>query len=157
MKMIVTTTIQKDWSDYNKTLAICQMDNNGVIFLDDYGCPIDNEFQVDEMFEDFIHGDNGFAYNSRFYLSLKELRFVGDYETFENEKDNFVFMDEAYSLETVGRNYFISVLKPETNEFGAYVFESFEKHIDFKGIGEDLFLDRKKPSGFSEYGFIIRF
>ena len=157
MKMSVTTTIQKDWSDYNKTLAICQMDNNGVIFLDDYGCPIDNEFQVDEMFENFIHGDNGFAYNSRFYLSLKELRFVGDYETFENEKDNFVFMDEAYSLETVGRNYFISVLKPETNEFGAYVFESFEKHIDFKGIGEDLFLDRKKPSGFSEYGFIIRF
>ena len=148
MKMIVTTTIQKDWSDYNKTLAICQLDNNGVIFLDDYGCPIDNEFQVDEMFENFIHGDNGFAYNSRFYLSLKELRFVGDYETFENEKDNFVFMDEAYSLETVGRNYFISVLKPETNEFGAYVFESFEKHIDFKGIGEDLFLDRKKTFWF---------
>ena len=42
MKIIATTAIQKWWNDYNQTVAICQLDNNGVIFLDDYDCPIDN-------------------------------------------------------------------------------------------------------------------
>ena len=51
MKIIATTAIQKWWNDYNQTVAICQLDNNGVIFLDDNCCPIDNQFKLDEMFE----------------------------------------------------------------------------------------------------------
>ena len=149
MKIIATTAIQKWWNDYNQTVAICQLDNNGVIFLDDNCCPIDNQFKLDEMFEIFINGADNLAYNSRFYLTMKELGFADDYADFEKEAHNFIFMDNVYSLDSVGRKYLIMLLKPE----GIHNFEALEKRIYFKGIGEDLSL--KEKAGFSKYGFVV--
>lgn len=148
-KISVTAAVQKWWSDYNKTVATCQLDNNGVIFLDDYDCPIDNQFKVDEMFKIFIIGADNLAYNSRFYLSMKELGFVDDYATYENKRDDFIFMDNVYSLDSVGRKYLIMLLKPK----GISNFETLEKYIYFKGIGEELSL--KEKAGFSKYGFVV--
>mgnify|MGYP004663843289 CR=1 FL=1 len=147
--IFITTGIQTWWNDYNQTLATCQLNNNGVIFLDDYDCPIDNQFEVDKLFEIFIIGDNSLAYNSRFYLSMKQLGFVDDYADFEKEAHNFIFMDDIYSLESVGRKYLIMLLKTE----GIHNFETLEKYIYFKGIGEDLSL--RKKAGFSKYGFVV--
>lgn len=149
MKIIVTTAIQKWWNDYNQTVAICQLNNNGVIFLDDYyDCPIDNQFEVDKLFEIFIIGNDNLAYNSRFYLSMKQLGFVDDYADFKKKAHNFIFMDNVYSLDSVGRKYLIMLLKPE----GLSNFETLEKRIYFKGIGEDLSFREK--AGFSKYGFV---
>lgn len=74
MKMIVTTAIQKWWNDYNQTAAICQLNNNGVIFLDDYDCPIDNQPKIEELFNIFSYGEDRLPYNSRFYLSVNNPR-----------------------------------------------------------------------------------
>lgn len=145
----ITTSIQTWWNDYNQTVATYQLNNNGVIFLDDNCCPIDNQFEVDKLFKIFIIGDDNLAYNSRFYLSMKELGFVDDYETYGNKRDDFIFMDNVYSLDSVGRKYLIMLLKTE----GIHNFETLEKYIYFKGIGEDLSLREK--AGFSKYGFVV--
>lgn len=146
----ISTFIPEWWSSHYKAVASCQLDHNGIIFLDDYDCPIDNQLEVWKLFEAFINGGGKFAYNSRFYLSAKELGFVEDYKAFENKKDDFIFMDDIYSLESVGRTYFIMNLKPELKNF-----EIFEKYINFKKIGEDLFFDNLTSCGFSAYGFIL--
>lgn len=87
----ILTFIPEWWSSHYKAVASCQLDHNGIIFLDDYDCPIDNQLEVWKLFEAFINGGGKFAYNSRFYLSAKELGFVEDYEAFENKKRRFNF------------------------------------------------------------------
>lgn len=43
--------IEQNWTDYDKTVAECQLANYGCIYLDDYGCPIDDENTLEVMFE----------------------------------------------------------------------------------------------------------
>ena len=42
--------INKNWSDYDITVAECQLNNYGCIYLDEFGCPIDNTYETDEIF-----------------------------------------------------------------------------------------------------------
>lgn len=50
--MIRTTqTVEQGWSGYDKTVAECQLHNYGVIFLDGYGCPLDDEYELEDVFE----------------------------------------------------------------------------------------------------------
>lgn len=51
--MKTTTEINEKWNDYNKSVATCQLNNYGVIFLDAYDCPIDNEYELEEMYETY--------------------------------------------------------------------------------------------------------
>lgn len=42
-------TIDQTWSDYEITVATSQLHNFGCIFVDDSDCPIDNEFELEEI------------------------------------------------------------------------------------------------------------
>lgn len=41
--------INPAWSDYDKSVARCHMENYGVIYLDEFDCPIDNEYELEEL------------------------------------------------------------------------------------------------------------
>lgn len=43
-----TTTIDPKWSEYDRFVAQCQLANFGTIYLDEYGCPIDDEWLDDD-------------------------------------------------------------------------------------------------------------
>lgn len=43
-----TTKIDDKWNDYDKTVAKAQLENYGKIYLDEYGKPIDNEYELEE-------------------------------------------------------------------------------------------------------------
>lgn len=49
--MKTATEINDNWNGYNKSIAECHLSNYGVIFLDDYDCPIDNEYELEELYE----------------------------------------------------------------------------------------------------------
>lgn len=49
--MKTTKEIDKEWNAYDQSVAKCHLINYGIIFLDGYGIPIDNEFLTDELFE----------------------------------------------------------------------------------------------------------
>lgn len=49
--MNTTKEINNAWSAYDQNVAKCHLINYGVIFTDEYGVPIDNEFLTDELFE----------------------------------------------------------------------------------------------------------
>lgn len=49
--MKTTKEINSVWSAYDQSVAKCHLINYGIIFLDEYGIPIDNEFLTDELFE----------------------------------------------------------------------------------------------------------
>lgn len=51
--MKTTTEINEKWDDYGKKVAECQLYNYGVIFLDNYDFPIDNEYELEELYEQF--------------------------------------------------------------------------------------------------------
>lgn len=55
--MRTTTEINEKWSDYNKSVAKCHLNNYGVIFLDDYDCPIDDEYELEELYEKYLVGN----------------------------------------------------------------------------------------------------
>ena len=40
--MEVTNVIKTDWSEYDQSVAKCHLYNYGQIYLDVYGCPVDN-------------------------------------------------------------------------------------------------------------------
>lgn len=44
-----TSEADKAWSEYDKAVAAAQMRNYGKVYLDEYGCPIDNEYEIDEL------------------------------------------------------------------------------------------------------------
>ena len=46
-----TTEINPDWSNYDKTTAKAHLMNYGKIYLDEYGCPIDDDYLIDEIRE----------------------------------------------------------------------------------------------------------
>lgn len=52
--MKTTTEINEKWDDYGKKVAECHLNNYGVIFLDEYGCPIDNEHELEELYEQYL-------------------------------------------------------------------------------------------------------
>ena len=47
--MRTTTVINDLWCDYDKDVASCQLANYGVIYLDEYGCPIDDIYITDDL------------------------------------------------------------------------------------------------------------
>ena len=53
--MKTTMEINEKWDDYGKKVAECHLNNYGVIFLDDYGCPIDNEYELEELYEAYLN------------------------------------------------------------------------------------------------------
>ena len=46
-----TTTFNTKWSEYDMEVAKCQMFNYGKVFLDEYGCPIDDEYELEWLAE----------------------------------------------------------------------------------------------------------
>ena len=53
--METTDKICADWDPYDKSVAKCHLSNYGIIYLDDYGWPIDDF----EWLEDLIEGKAG--------------------------------------------------------------------------------------------------
>jgi len=51
--MNITTAIDYDWCNYDKVVGECQLISFGVIFLDNYGCPIDDDFELDELWAEY--------------------------------------------------------------------------------------------------------
>lgn len=47
--MKTTKEINSAWNAYDQSVAKCHLINYGIIFLDEYGIPIDNEFLTDEL------------------------------------------------------------------------------------------------------------
>ena len=44
------TEIDPEWSDYDKKVAECHLANAGVVIVDaEYGQPIDNEYDLEEI------------------------------------------------------------------------------------------------------------
>lgn len=53
-----TYKINDNWSEYDKSVAECHLENYSVIYLDDYGCPIDDIYITDDIFENIDNGIN---------------------------------------------------------------------------------------------------
>ena len=53
--MKTTTEISSEWTDYDRLVAESHICNYGIIYLDEYGYPIDNEELIEEIREG---GDN---------------------------------------------------------------------------------------------------
>jgi hypothetical protein len=51
MSSIINKTdfINPKWNSYDRTVAKAQLSNFGCIFLDEYGCPIDNEYALEKL------------------------------------------------------------------------------------------------------------
>lgn len=52
-EMKTAKAIDSTWCNYDKTVAEAQLNNFGVIFLDDFGNPIDNEFELDDLYRKY--------------------------------------------------------------------------------------------------------
>lgn len=47
----VVTEIDPEWADYDKTVAKCHLASVGVVIVDtEYGQPIDNEYDLEEIY-----------------------------------------------------------------------------------------------------------
>ena len=44
-----TKKINSEWSEYDRIVALSQLTNYGVIFLDAYDLPIDDEYELEEL------------------------------------------------------------------------------------------------------------
>lgn len=51
--MKTTKEINKKWNTYDQSIAKCHLFNYGVIFLDYFGYPIDNEYETEELYKEF--------------------------------------------------------------------------------------------------------
>lgn len=47
--MKTTKEINSEWSEYDKMIALSQLTNYGVIYLDEYDLPIDDEYLLEEL------------------------------------------------------------------------------------------------------------
>lgn len=54
MKTRKTNNIR--WNEYDKLVGRNQLLNYGVIFIDKYGYPIDNEYELEELNQKFLWG-----------------------------------------------------------------------------------------------------
>lgn len=53
----MTTTINANWNEYDQIQGKIHLANYGVIFLDEYGCPIDDERLLEELnrkYQDYL-------------------------------------------------------------------------------------------------------
>lgn len=41
--------ISSEWPEYDKMIALSQLTNYGVIYLDEYNLPIDDEYLLEEL------------------------------------------------------------------------------------------------------------
>lgn len=49
VKFKTIRSINDKWSDYDKSVAFCQLNNNGIIILDaKHDTPIDNDYDIDD-------------------------------------------------------------------------------------------------------------
>lgn len=55
--MKTTKTINGEWGAYDKAVAQGQLNNFGIIFLDDYDCPIDDEFELEQLASENMKGE----------------------------------------------------------------------------------------------------
>lgn len=44
-----TDSINPKWNSYDRTVAKSQLSNFGCIYIDEYGCPIDNEYVLAKL------------------------------------------------------------------------------------------------------------
>lgn len=52
MNLILKKDVEKkSYSEYDRTVANAMLENYGVVFVDEYGSPIDNEFEQEELYE----------------------------------------------------------------------------------------------------------
>jgi hypothetical protein len=51
--MKTTKTINTNWCKYDQMVASCHLSNYGIIFLDEWGKPIDNEFELEEAYQQY--------------------------------------------------------------------------------------------------------
>ena len=49
IKYTLTKEVNPNWSNYDKVVANNHLTNYGTIILDEYDCPIDNEYDIDEI------------------------------------------------------------------------------------------------------------
>ena len=49
------TTINPCWSEYDQTVASCHLANYGIIFLDEYDYPIDNEYRLEDLNNEYVN------------------------------------------------------------------------------------------------------
>lgn len=47
--MRTTKKINSEWSQYDRMVALSQLANYGVIFLDEYDLPVDDEYFLEEL------------------------------------------------------------------------------------------------------------
>ena len=147
--MKTTTLLGDDWIGYEKTIAKVQLENFGIIFLDEFEKPIDNEFDLEDLFKKYIKTND--ALESRKFLSLKEIGCIEDYDDFcHYECNSTTYYDGARTLYDVGYAFMLEIL--EKSEL-----EQIEEHIDFEGIGNDIYLDMSIEARFTKYGFIMSF
>ena len=60
------TEIDPEWSDYDKTIAGCHLANAGVVIVDtEYGQPIDNEHDLEEIYRILEKKKTGHTKNER--------------------------------------------------------------------------------------------
>lgn len=50
--MKTTKTINVNWTEYDKSTALCHLENYGVIYLDRYGYPVDDFDEIEEMIKE---------------------------------------------------------------------------------------------------------
>lgn len=51
--METTNTINPTWNNYDKTVAECHLFNYGVIFIDYWGFPVDDEYELEELYKEY--------------------------------------------------------------------------------------------------------
>jgi len=49
-------TVNDNWNEYDKAVGRNQLLNYGIIFIDKYGSPIDNEYELEELNQKFLWG-----------------------------------------------------------------------------------------------------
>lgn len=49
MVIKITDKIDAEWNQYDMAVGRAQLDNWGIIFLDEFGQPVDNSFELEEM------------------------------------------------------------------------------------------------------------
>ena len=47
-------TINNTWNEYDRSVAQCMLYNYGIIFLDSYGCPVDDEYQQEDLYNEYL-------------------------------------------------------------------------------------------------------
>ena len=49
MVIKITDKIDAEWNKYDAAIGQSHLDNWGIIFLDEFGLPVDNSFELEEM------------------------------------------------------------------------------------------------------------